>query len=106
MTEAADERPLENLDPDEPGRYLDDIDAMSLEELEHRLPEAQEALDSIEAKLEELMGLRDATIVCAASMAARLATLKQAGLLNSPIVNGRPTLRGHEVASYRSAHDD
>ncbi len=79
MTEAADERPLENLDPDEPGRYLDDIDAMSLEELEHGLPEAQEALDSIEAKLEELMTLRDAALVCAAAMSARLAALKQAG---------------------------
>ena len=78
MSEAADERPLENLDPDEPGRYLDDIDSMSLEELEDRLPEAQEALDSIESKLEELMGLRDAALVCAAAMAARLAALKQA----------------------------
>ena len=79
MTEAANERPLEDLNPDEPGRYLDDIDAMSLEELEHSLPEAQEALDSIESKLEELMGLRDAALVCAAAMAARLAALKQAG---------------------------
>ncbi len=79
MTEAANERPLEDLNPDEPGRYLDDIDAMSLEELEDRLPEAQEALDSIESKLEELMGLRDAALVCAAAMAARLAALKQAG---------------------------
>ena len=79
MTEAANERSLEGQDPDEPGRYLDDIDAMSLEELEHSLPEAQEALDSIESKLEELMGLRDAALVCAAAMAARLAALKQAG---------------------------
>jgi hypothetical protein len=79
MTEAANERPLEDLDPGESGRYLDDIDAMSLEELEHRLPEAQEALDAIESKLEELMGLRDAALVCAAAMAARLAALKQAG---------------------------
>ncbi len=79
MTEAANERPIEDLDPDKPGKYLDDIDAMSLQELEHRLPEAQEALDSIEAKLEELMGLRDAALVCAAAMAARLAALKQAG---------------------------
>ena len=79
MTEAANERPIEDLDPDDPGKYLDDIDAMSLEELEYRLPEAQEALDSIEAKLEELMGLRDAALVCAAAMAARLAALKQAG---------------------------
>ncbi len=79
MTEATNERPIEDLDPDETGKYLDDIDAMSLEELEHRLPEAQEALDSIESKLEELMGLRDAALVCAAAMAARLAALKQAG---------------------------
>jgi hypothetical protein len=79
MTEAANEHPLEDPNPDEPGKYLDDIDAMSLEELEHRLPEAQEALDSIESKLEELMGLRDAALVCAAAMAARLAALKQAG---------------------------
>ena len=79
MTEAANERPLENLNAEEPGKYLDDIDAMSLEELEYRLPEAQEALDSIETKLEELMGLRDAALVCAAAMAARLAALKQAG---------------------------
>ena len=57
MTEAANERPLEDLNPDEPGRYLDDIDAMSLE---------------------ELMGLRDAALFCAAAMAARLAALKQA----------------------------
>jgi hypothetical protein len=78
MTEAANEQPLEATDSDETGQYLDDIDAMSLEELEHRLPEAQEALDSIEAKLEELMGLRDAALVCAAAMAARLAALKQA----------------------------
>lgn len=79
MTEAANEHPPEDLDPDETGKYLDDIDAMSLEELEQRLPEAQEALDSIESKLEELMGLRDAALVCAAAMAARLAALKQAG---------------------------
>jgi hypothetical protein len=78
MTEAANEQPLGDTDSDETGQYLDDIDAMSLEELEHRLPEAQEALDSIEAKLEELMGLRDAALVCAAAMAARLAALKQA----------------------------
>ena len=79
MTEAANEHSLEDPNPDEPGKYLDDIDAMSLDELEHRLPEAQAALDSIESKLEELMGLRDAALVCAAAMAARLAALKQAG---------------------------
>jgi len=79
MTEATNEPHLEYLDPDETGKYLDDIDAMNLQELEYRLPEAQEALDSIESKLEELMGLRDAALVCAAAMAARLAALKQAG---------------------------
>ncbi len=58
---------------------MNEIDAMSLDELEARLPETQEALDAIESKLEELMGLRDAALVCAAAMAARLAALKQAG---------------------------
>ncbi|MCA1737396.1 MAG: MFS transporter, partial [Actinobacteria bacterium] len=100
------ERFLRNLNLDEPDTYLNDIDGMDLEELEEQIPQAQEALDAIDSRLEELMGLRDATIVYAASMAARLATLKQAGLLNSPTVNGRPASRGHEVASYRSAHDD
>ena len=79
MTESAKERPLKNLSLEEPDAYIDEIDAMSLEELENRLPEAQEALEVIETKLEELMGLRDAALVCAAAMAARLAALKQAG---------------------------
>ena len=79
MTESAEERPLKNLSLEEPDAYIDEIDAMSLEELEARLPEAQEALEVIETKLEELMGLRDAALVCAAAMAARLAALKQAG---------------------------
>jgi EmrB/QacA subfamily drug resistance transporter len=100
------ERLLRDLNLDEPDRYLNDIDSMSLEELEEQIPQTQEALDVIDSRLEELMGLRDATIVRAASMAARLATLKQAGLPNSLIVNGRPASRGHGVASYRSAHDD
>jgi hypothetical protein len=101
------ERLLSDLNLDEPDTYLNDIDGMSLEELEEQLPQAQEALDAIDSKLEELMGLRDATLVCAASMAARLAALKQAGLLYGPIVNGQSASRGHEVASYhRSAHDD
>ena len=78
MNEAADERFLKDSGPNESGAYLDDIDAMSLEELEDQLPEAQDALDAIEAKLEELMGLRDAALVCAAAMSARLAALKQA----------------------------
>lgn len=79
MTESAKERPLKDLSLEEPDAYIDEIDAMSLKELEDRLPEAQEALEVIETKLEELMGLRDAALVCAAAMAARLAALKQAG---------------------------
>ncbi len=79
MTESAKERPLKDPSLEEPDAYIDEIDAMSLEELEDRLPEAQEALEVIETKLEELMGLRDAALVCAAAMAARLAALKQAG---------------------------
>jgi len=79
VTESAKERPLKNLSLEEPDAYIDEIDAMSLEELENQLPEAQEALEVIETKLEELMGLRDAALVCAAAMAARLAALKQAG---------------------------
>ncbi len=79
MTDVTNKGPLKDPNPDEPGEYIDEIDAMSLEELEDRLPEAQEALDAIESKLEELMGLRDAALVCAAAMAARLAALKQAG---------------------------
>jgi hypothetical protein len=79
VTESAKDRPLKDLSLEEPDAYIDEIDAMSLEELEDRLPEAQEALEVIETKLEELMGLRDAALVCAAAMAARLAALKQAG---------------------------
>jgi hypothetical protein len=78
VNEMADERSLKGPSLNEPEAYLDDIDAMSLEELENQLPEAQDALDSIESKLEELMGLRDAALVCAAAMSARLAALKQA----------------------------
>ena len=77
MNEAANEHPLKYPNPDESVAYLDDIDAMSLEELEKRLPEAQEALETIESKLEELMNLRDAALVCAVAMTARLAALKQ-----------------------------
>ncbi len=79
MTDVPNKGPLKDPKPDEPGEYIDEIDTMSLEELEDRLPEAQEALDAIESKLEELMGLRDAALVCAAAMSARLAALKQAG---------------------------
>src|SRR5918997_5799678 len=73
------ERSLKDLSLDESSAYVDEIDAMSLEELEERLPKAQEALEVIEAKLEELMGLRDAALVCAAAMPRRLAALKQVG---------------------------
>ncbi len=79
MTDVPNKGPLKDPKPDEPGEYIDEIDTMSLEELEDRLPEAQEALDAIESKLEELMGLRDAALVCAAAMSARLAALKQTG---------------------------
>jgi len=79
VTEATNKGPLKDPKPDEPGEYIEEIDTMSLEELEDRLPEAQEALEAIESKLEELMGLRDAALVCAAAMSARLAALKQAG---------------------------
>jgi len=79
VTEATNKGPLKDPNPDEPAEYIDEIDTMTLEELEDRLPEAQEALEAIESKLEELMGLRDAALVCAAAMSARLAALKQAG---------------------------
>jgi glutamyl-tRNA reductase len=79
VTEPTNEFPLKDLKLEEPDAYIDEIDAMSLEELEARLPEAQEALEAIEEKLEELMGLRDAALVCAAAMSARLAALKQTG---------------------------
>ncbi len=77
MNQVANEHPSKYPNPDESGEYLDDIDAMSLEELEKRLPEAQEALETIESKLEELMNLRDSALVCAVAMTARLAALKQ-----------------------------
>ncbi len=77
MNETANEHSSKYPNPDESVAYLDDIDAMSLEELEKRLPEAQEALETIESKLEELMNLRDAALVCAVAMTARLAALKQ-----------------------------
>ena len=80
MTEPTNEHHLRDLSFTEPDAYIDEIDAMSLDELEDRLPEAQEALEAIEAKLEELMSLRDAALVCAAAMSARLAALKQTGV--------------------------
>ncbi|MBV9452674.1 MAG: hypothetical protein JOZ19_00920 [Rubrobacter sp.] len=78
-SEASDERPLEDPSPHaEPGAYLDEINAMGIKELEQRLPQAQHAVEAIESKLEKLMVLRDSAIICAAAMAARLTTLKQA----------------------------
>ncbi len=77
LTNEADERSAGGQVCDEPEAYLDSIDDMSLEELEEALPQAQEALNAIEAKLEELMQLRDAALVCAVAMTARLAALKQ-----------------------------
>lgn len=79
MTDMLDGRIPENFDPDALITYMDDIDDMGLDELEEQLPQAQEALEAIESKLEELMGLKDAALVCAAAMSARLAALKQTG---------------------------
>ena len=78
MTEQTNKRLQKELKLDESGAFMDDIDAMSLEELQKKLPQAQEPLAIIESKLEELMGLRDAALVCAAAMSARLSALKQA----------------------------
>jgi hypothetical protein len=77
VTEMLDGRIPDNFDPDALNTYMDDIDNMGLDELEEQLPQAQEALEAIESKLEELMGLKDAALVCAAAMSARLAALKQ-----------------------------
>jgi hypothetical protein len=79
MTDMLDGRIPEDFDPDALNTYMDDIDNMGLEELEEQLPQAQEALEAIERKLEELMGLKDAALVCAAAMSARLVALKQTG---------------------------
>jgi hypothetical protein len=56
---------------------MDNIDDMGVNELEEQLPQAQAAIEAIESKLEELMGLKDAALVCAAAMSARLVALKQ-----------------------------
>jgi hypothetical protein len=61
MTERLDGRILEKFNPDDLDAYMDEIDDMSLDELEEQLPQAQEAL------------------VYAAAMSARLSALKQAG---------------------------
>jgi hypothetical protein len=79
MTEILDGRIPDNFNPDDLGTYMDNIDDMGVNELEEQLPQAQEAIEVIESKLEELMGLKDAALVCAAAMSARLAALKQTG---------------------------
>ncbi len=58
MTEMLEGLIPENFNPDDLDTYMDDIDDMSLDELEEQLPQAQEALETIESKLEELMGLQ------------------------------------------------
>ena len=63
----------------EPSGYIDEINTMSLEELEDRLPQALAALDAIETELEMLMGLRDTSVIRIAAMMARLTALQQAG---------------------------
>ncbi len=78
MTEMLDGRIPDNFNPDDLGTYMDNIDDMGVNELEEQLPQAQEAVEAIESKLEELMSLKDAALVCAAAMSARLAALKQA----------------------------
>ena len=50
---------------------------MSLEELDRKLPLAQNFLDAIEVELDELLALRDAHIIREAAITIRLATLKQ-----------------------------
>ena len=60
------------------GTFLDKINDMSREELEHQLPLAQNSLEAIEVELEELMALRDVNVIRVAAMKARLAALRQA----------------------------
>jgi hypothetical protein len=79
MTEMLDGRIPDNFNPDDLGTYMDNIDDMGVNQLEEQLPQAEEAIEAIESKLEELMGLKDAALVCAAAMSARLAALKQTG---------------------------
>ena len=55
---------------------IDKINIMSLKELEHQLPLAQNSLEAIEVELEELMALRDTNVIRVAAMTARLAALK------------------------------
>ena len=72
-SDAATEQPLEDSSTcDDSDVYRDEINAMSLEELEERFPQAQDAVGAIESKLAKLMALRDAAISCAAAMQAPL----------------------------------
>jgi hypothetical protein len=71
IVEAAEERRLVGPNPNDLGAYMSGINAMPRKGLENRLSEAQEALDAIEAKLEELMCFRDAAVVLAAAVSAR-----------------------------------
>jgi hypothetical protein len=57
--------------------FLEKLGAMSLEELERKLPLAQNSLDAIEVELDELLALRDAHVIRVAAITTRLATLKQ-----------------------------
>ena len=55
-SDAANERPPDDPSPgNDPGVYMDEINAMSLKELEDRLPQAQHAVETVESKLEELL---------------------------------------------------
>jgi hypothetical protein len=78
MAEEADDAASKRQLLENPEAYVAEIDSMSLEELEEQLPYAQDLLETIETKLEEAMSSRDAALVCAAAMSARLAALKQA----------------------------
>jgi hypothetical protein len=78
MAEATSKPHLRGLNHYDPVTSVEEIDAMSVRELEYQLPKALDALEAIESKLEELMSLKDAALVCAAAMEARLVTLKQA----------------------------
>jgi hypothetical protein len=78
MAEEADDAASKRQLLENPEAYVAEIDSMSLEELEEQLPYAQDLLETIETKLEEAMSSRDAALICAAAMSARLAALKQA----------------------------
>lgn len=64
-------------DSEPSGAFIEKINTMSLEELEHQLPLARNSLGAIEVELEQLMGLRDTNVIRVAAMMARLATLQQ-----------------------------